>query len=145
MILETNITIVYNRDWAKPVYNVKPRFEKSIFVSVDREITSTEVIRDFEVLEKESELKMCSKTPSCKYTSSHGPNLRRHEATCTSEQQVITQQKDYGSDKATIKRLMELGYLPEEAAQYRKTFFTCFDIESLENLENVEDMKNVGI
>ena len=38
---------------------------------------------------------------------------------------------------------MELGYLPEEAAQYRKTFFTCFDIESLENLENVEDMKNV--
>ena len=140
--ISTNIKIIYRRDPDRPIYNVKPRFTKSIWISLNDDVEPNQIIRDFEVLNSVELPLSCGITSSCLY-SGRRDNLKRHEKTCTDEQTTITQQKPYGKDSSTINRLIDLGHLPKEASTYRKTFFTSFDIESLEDKSNAESMKNV--
>lgn len=69
-------------------------------------------------------------------------NLTRHEITCTDVQKIVDQQVAYGTDQTPIRRLIELRLLPEEASQFRKLFFTSYDIECFENPDIIDGLKN---
>ena len=141
--IERNI-IIHQENSQQPLYDVKSKFEKQINISVKNFPDVDESIFDFRLdLKPPKIISRCQKTPGCSYTSPHLPNLRRHELICTDQQITVEQQVEYGIDKTTIKKLYDLGFLPEEALEFRKTFFTTFDCESLESFEGVEDMKNV--
>ena len=126
----------------KTIYNVRPKYEKKIMIrlnqtSIDETFLNFEVVFNSKAIQKQ-----CSKTLDCYYTA-RSDNLKRHEKICTNEQQIIDQQVAYGEDKSLILELVNLGYLPTEALQFRKRFFTAYDIETVENFEGVENMKNV--
>ena len=72
---------------------------------------------------------MCRKIESCQYTTDRMTDFRRHESTCTDSQEIVSQQVAYGDDKTPVKQLVEMGYLPEESLNFRKSFYTTFDIE----------------
>ena len=125
------------------IYNVKKKFQKCLWIELRDDQSENQIIRNFILhLKPFTAKRQCSKTATCQY-SGRINNLRRHEQTCTDEQVIIDQQVDYGTDKTTIKYLVDLGYLPMEALKFRKNFVTTFDIESLEDKENIEDMRNV--
>ena len=124
-------------------YNVKRKYELCIWIELKNPPDENEIIRNFALHFKPfQEKRLCTKSQACCYTG-RSDNLARHEKTCTDEQLTISQQVDYGLDKTVIKRLFDLGYLPEEALRYRKEFITTFDIECLEDREDAENLKNV--
>ena len=141
--IQRNI-IIYQGDSQQPLYNVKSNFEKTLYVTVESFLDENDLIFDFllKLGPNTTEIR-CRKTPECSFSTNRLRNLRRHEATCTNVQTTVEQQVEYGVDKSTIFKLVELGYLPIEAKLYRKSFFTTFDIESLETFNGVEEMKNV--
>ena len=125
------------------IYNVKKKHQKCLWIELRDDQNENQIIRNFILhLKPFTEKRQCSKTDGCRY-SGRINNLRRHERICTDQQTIIDQQVEYGTDKTTIKHLVDLGYLPDEALQFRKNFVTTYDIECLEDKENVEDMKNV--
>ena len=136
--------VIYRTDCQQPLYDVKPLFDETLYITVEAFLYEAEQIFDFKLdLNARKQIVKCRKTPECSYTSNHLPNLIRHEATCTNIQTTIEQQVEYGVDKTTIQKLVELGYLPKKAKEFRKSFYTTFDIESLESFDGVDDMKNV--
>ena len=124
-------------------YNVKRKYSSCIWIELKNPPDENEIMRNFVLHFKPfQEKRLCTKSQACCYTG-RSDNLTRHEKTCNDEQLTISQQVDYGLDKTVIKRLFDLGYLPEEALRYRKDFITTFDIECLEDREHAESLKNV--
>ena len=139
--LKCDFEMIFN---GRIFYNVKHKYESTIRIELLQPPSNDEIIRNFKLHFQPFPTKhVCRKTYSCEYIGRDPVTLRRHEKTCTDEQITISQQIEYGIDRTVIKRLVELGYLPEEALSYRKSFITTFDIESLENLEAAENLKNV--
>ena len=118
----------------KSLYNVRRRFEQVIRVKLRESQNTSEVFQDFIVLFDEfADVRECQKTPTCHYQA-RSDNLRRHELTCTDQQVCIEKQVAYGIDRTPVKSMIELGILPQEAASFRKTFVTSYDIEAVEDM-----------
>ena len=128
-VIKRDIVIFRRGNHHTPLYKVRQKYDETLNFIIDESSQDTAVFKNFEVsFNKIETIHMCRKTESCNYTTAHLPHLQRHEKNCTDLQETVTQQVAYGNDKTPIKELVELGYLPEEALLYRKTFFTAFDI-----------------
>ena len=127
--IKRDIVIFRRGNYHTPLYKVRQKYEETLNFIIDENAQDNAVFKNFEVIfQKIETIHMCRKTESCNYTTAHLPHLKRHEKICSNVQETVTQQVAYGDDKTPIKELVELGYLPEEALLYRKTFFTAFDI-----------------
>ena len=139
--LQYDISLFYED---RPVYQIKPKHEKKLFIALASNPGLNDIITSLRVsLELKSKLISCRKTKNCQYTTNILSHLKRHEQKCTDEQLTVDQQVKYGIDVTPIKKLFEMGYLPEEALEFRKTFFTCYDCETLEDKTGISDLKNV--
>ena len=143
--IEHDVVIYRKGNLVQPLYrNLRRKYEKCLFFVVDSDETGCKAFRDFELYREEiKEPVRCSKSEKCQYSGRDLAILRKHEAICTDQQVTIEKQVQYGDDKTVIRRLVELELLPSEALNYRKTFITAYDIESLEDLTGVSEMKNV--
>ena len=127
----------------KTLYNVKRRYAKCFWLKLRFNQDESRIFTNFEVhFEAPKENFVCQKTFGCTYATNRMSNIKRHEQICTSEQTIVDKQVAYGIDQTPIKRLIDLGYLPLEAENFRKTFFTTFDIECFEAKDQCE-LKNV--
>ena len=88
---------------------------------------------------------VCKESEKCHMTFRRLDNFKRHCETCkeNSTQKIIGKQIAYGPETNCVRILVDMGYLPVEALEYRKTFFCTYDIETLEDKSNIEDMRNV--
>ena len=76
----------------------------------------------------------CNVTKKCSYQAKTIQLYRKHIRVCEkiSTQIIESQLRAYGDGQNVIEQLVIMGYLPEDARQYRISHFTCYDIESLE-------------
>ena len=143
--IQCDIRIFRTGNLTKPIYKaLNEKYEKCLYFMVGSDELGVRPFRDFELhLEEINCLIRCRKTEKCKYTSTHLPTLRRHELTCCDVQSTVEKQDHYGDDKTVIHRLVKLGHLPSSALNFRKSFITSYDIESLEDITACEDIRNV--
>ena len=87
----------------------------------------------------------CNVTKNCGFSSKIPRDIQRHRSKCAemSKQKIEGKLKPYGVNRNIVKELVERGYLPAEANEFRKTFFCAYDIEALEDKSDVSGMKNV--
>ena len=87
----------------------------------------------------------CKESEKCKRVFSHLSHFKDHIKICrdSSSQKNIGKQTAYGGETNIVRQLVSLGYLPSEALDFRKTFFCCYDIETLEDKSGIEEMRNV--
>lgn len=80
----------------------------------------------------------CKVTAECGYSTKIHQHYRRHIDICAkiSIQQIFGKQISYGKDSNPLEFIMEAGYLPREALEFRKSHVVAFDIECLEELTN---------
>ena len=77
---------------------------------------------------------VCTKMMKCNYSTSKYANFARHIESCpeSSTQKIRTKQISYGTHPGPLEQLLESGYLPKEAKNFRKKIFISFDIEAYE-------------
>ena len=87
----------------------------------------------------------CRVTKNCSYFTDNSRLIKEHSARCEemSKQKIEGKLKPYGVNRNVVEQLVEMGYLPNEACDFRKTFFCAYDIEALEDKSVVGEMKNV--
>ena len=87
----------------------------------------------------------CRVTKNCGFFTEHSGNFQQHISRCEemSKQKIEGKLKPYGVNRNVVEQLVEMGYLPNEACDFRKTFFCAYDIEALEDKSVVGEMKNV--
>ena len=99
------------------------------------------------ITQKEAIVKtyVCKESEKCNMTFRRLDNFKRHCETCkeASTQKIIGKQTAYGQETNCVRILTNMGYLPSEALEFRKTFFCSYDIETLEDKSCVADMRNV--
>ena len=62
------------------------------------------------------------------------------------KKKIKTKQTSYGDGSTELDLLINRGYFPAEARQYRQKFFAVFDIETLEeNGDNMESPKALSL
>ena len=139
--LQTDFDIILN---GKSLYSIKKRFSNCFYIELTSDQGESEIFEEFKVNFSAPITKfMCKKTKSCTYTTDKLSNIKRHENCCTDGQKILEKQIAYGSDTSPVKRLIELKHLPSLAANFRKDFFTTFDIECFEDTENSSELRNV--
>ena len=143
--IQCDIRIFRTGNLTQPIYKaMKEKFEKCLYFMVGSDELGSSPFQDFELhMEEIKCLVRCRKTASCSYTSTHLPNLIRHEASCSDIQVTVEKQVQYRDDKTVIQRLFKLGHLPLEALNFRKSFISTYDIESYEDITAGEELKNV--
>jgi len=89
----------------------------------------------------------CKVTAECGYSTTTHWNYQRHIDICAkiSIQQIFAKQVPYGKDSNPLDYILEAGYLPREALEYRKSHVVAFDIECLEELTNNDTNTNTII
>lgn len=137
---QRNIVVIQSK---KNVYKVKPKYEKTITLKIRPDCDPDETLEDFDVIFNHDEKSHSCKTKNCFYSTTHKPTLQRHEKSCTGEQKIVDQQIAYGEDKTPILELVNLGYLPVEALNFRKSYITTYDIETVECKDGIDELKNV--
>ena len=75
----------------------------------------------------------------CRYRTIKTSSYKRHINKCKyiSVQLIEGKQIVYGEGSAVIEKLVEDGYLPQKALEFRQEDFATFDIETLEKRRQV--------
>ena len=130
-----------------PIYKTSPRFaSEPIRILVQSH--EAEEIADFKLICNQNLIPkqyVCRVSPKCSFLTDRLDNFKRHVAKCEeiSQQKIEGKLKPYGISTNVVDQLVQMGYLPGEARNFRKTFFCAFDIESLEDKTQIEGLRNV--
>ena len=136
-------------DNISPLFQPRRRYPDVPPIQILTQITDpNEIMMNFElILQPDAIQKIytCQVTEKCKKTFKRLDKFKEHCAVCeqSSTQKINGKQIAYGRETNCLRLLVNLGYLPVEALNFRKEFFCCFDIETLEDRSNLEEMRNV--
>ena len=86
----------------------------------------------------------CNVLERCNYSTNRFRDYTLHTSICLEKntQEIESVQAVYGKDRYVIKNLIDEGYLPADALNFRKNFIVCFDIEAFEHLLDCDTTAN---
>ena len=132
-----------------PLFQPRQRFpnQEPILIVVNTS-DPTEILEKIKLITQREaipKIYVCKESEKCKMTFKRLHDFKRHCETCkeASTQKIVGKQIAYGSETNVVRILVDLGYLPAEALEYRKTFFCTYDIETIEDKKDIENMRNV--